>query len=276
MSYTNLHERPFKYRVIILICFLFFVVTTSRQVSAEWITFNTAPVNDEDSTIIRGLISKPVGDGPFAAVIIAHGCFGVEANQHSWAQRLNDWGYVTIIVDSFTPRDVNTVCESPQQVSPQTRACDVYGAAAYLRKQPFVNPNKIAMIGFSHGGWAALYVTQDYLPEQAKEEPIQAVVSYYPWCENKNLKTTTTPLLILAGAADDWTPVERCYNYINAQDSGYQQNITLKVYDQAYHGFDDLSMDPAVIYDGYTIAYDLNAATNSIKEIKEFLTRYLE
>jgi dienelactone hydrolase len=168
------------------------------------------------------------------------------------------------------------VCESPKKVSPETRACDVYGAAAYLRKQSFVDPQKIGMIGFSHGGWTALYVTQEYFPEQAKEEPVQAVVSYYPWCQSSRLKTTDTPLLVLAGAEDDWTPAERCSSYIDAQDSGYNNNITLKVYDRATHGFDDSNMNPPVIYEGYTIAYEASAAADSIAETKAFLARYLD
>ncbi|WP_432470280.1 dienelactone hydrolase family protein [Amphritea sp. HPY] len=265
----------FKYSSVI-VGILLFIMVVSEQVFAGWISFDTAPVNEEGSTSIRGLVSKPEGGGPFPAVIIAHGCFGVEPNHHIWAQRLNDWGYVAIIVDSFSSRDVSTVCESPNQVSPETRACDIYGAAAYLRKQSFVRPDKIAMIGFSHGGWSALYVAQDYLPEQAKEAPIQAVVSYYPWCESSSLKTTASPLLILSGKADDWTPVKRCYDYIDAQDRGYRNNISLKVFDKAYHGFDDSSMIPPVIYEGYTIAYDQGAAENSIDAAKAFLERHLD
>ncbi|PKH09331.1 dienelactone hydrolase family protein [Moritella sp. Urea-trap-13] len=264
-----------KYSSEIVAILLFFVMVSEPASSASWISFNTAPVNEQGSTSIRGLVSKPEGDGPFPAVIIAHGCFGVEPNHHIWAQRLNNWGYVAMIVDSFSSRGVSTVCESPNQVSPETRACDIYGAAAYLRKQSFVSPQKIGMIGFSHGGWTALYVAQDYLPEQAAEEPIQAIVSYYPWCESSSLKTTASPLLILSGKADDWTPVKRCYAYIDAQDRGYSKHISLQVFDKAYHGFDDSSMIPPVIYEGYTIAYDQSAAEASIIAVKAFLERHL-
>lgn len=266
----------FKYFPVIVAGILLFFVVVSEQVFAGWISFNSAPVNEEGSTPIRGLVLKPEGGGKFPAVIIAHGCFGVEPNHHAWAKRLNDWGYVAIIVDSFTSRDVTTVCESPNKVSAETRACDIYGAVAFLRKQPFVRPDKIAMIGFSHGGWTALYVAQDYLPEQAKEAPIQAVVSYYPWCESSSLETTAAPLLVLSGKEDDWTPVERCYDFIDDQDRGYKKNISLKVYDKAYHGFDDSNMVPPVVYDGYTIAYDQAAAENSIRAVKAFLDRYLD
>ena len=244
--------------------------------TADQVTFHTSPVNQQDKEVLYGEISKPEGAGPFAAVIIAHGCFGTDTNNAAWAKRLNSWGYAVIIVDSFKSRQVSTVCDSPKKVSPVTRAFDIYGAAAYLRKQPFINPDRIGVIGFSHGGWTALYVAQQYFPERAQEPAVQAVISFYPWCEKSRLKTTSVPLLVLAGQEDEWTPVSRCHKFIKAQKSGYRENITLKVYDGAYHGFDDSDLVTPVIYNGYTIRYNAAAATESIAETKSVLARYLQ
>jgi dienelactone hydrolase len=244
--------------------------------ASDRVTFHTSPVNQQDTDVLYGYVSKPEGPGPFAAVIIAHGCFGTDTNNYSWAKRLNSWGYAVMIVDSFTSREVSTVCESPKKVSPVARAFDIYGAAAYLRKQPFVIPTRIGVIGFSHGGWTALYVAQEYFPERAREPAVQAVVSFYPWCEKSRLKTTGVPLLVLAGQEDKWTPVSRCRKFIKAQKSGYGENIMLKVYDRAYHGFDDSDLVTPVIYDGYTIQYNEVAATESIAETRSFLARYLQ
>ena len=140
---------------------IFVVVLSSHQVVlADCDAFKSAPVGSANSKSIRGFVSRPEGTGPFPAIVIAHGCFGVEQNQFEWAQRLNAWGYVTVIIDSFTPREVKSVCSDPDFVSPETRAFDVFGAAAYLRKQSFVNHQKIGLIGFSHGGWTALCAAQ--------------------------------------------------------------------------------------------------------------------
>ncbi len=271
----NNPSRMFRLLVICFVCILILFDDEADANTEQWIHFKTAPVKNPSSQSIRGIISKPSGVGPFPAIIIAHGCFGVEDNHHVWANRLNNWGYVAIIVDSFTTRNENNVCSKPKKVSPRTRANDVYGAASHLRKEQYVDPDKIGVIGFSHGGWTALYVSQEYLPKKAKEYPLQAVVSFYPWCEKRNLTKTKTPLLILAGKNDTWTPVDRCKKLIKAQRTGFEKNIILIEYDNAYHGFDDANFEEPVEHDGYRIQFNADAAQNSIDETKAFLTRYL-
>jgi dienelactone hydrolase len=257
------------------ICALTFFNCGASSEVEQWVEFKSAPVDNPGSESILGALLKPSGAGPFPAVIIAHGCFGIEANHHDWARRLNEWGYVAFIVDSFTTRNESSVCESPKKVSPRTRANDIYGAAAHLRQKAFVDPDSIGMIGFSHGGWTALYVAQEYLPKKVNESPFQAIVAFYPWCEKRNLKQTNVPLLILAGTSDTWTPVDRCRKMIKSQRANFKKNILLIEYDNAYHGFDDPDFEKAMDYDGYTIKFDPNAAQFSIKETKEFLARNL-
>jgi dienelactone hydrolase len=262
-------------RYAVLLSFIL-VLAGGKMVFADWETFKTAPVDSADSQTIRGFVSKPEGTGPFPAVIIAHGCVGVEQNHFEWAQRLNSWGYVAIVVDSFGLREVDTVCSNPYWVSPKTRAYDVYGAAAYLRKQSFVNSEKIGLIGFSHGGWTALCAAQRNFPAKAKEAPFKAVIAYYPWCPWLGLKKTNTPLLVLMGEDDDWTPLSRCKKLLAAQKDEYKKNVSLIAYDNAYHDFDDSSKEPAEEYDGHILAFNSNAAVRSIKEAKGFFARYLD
>lgn len=256
---------------------LFVVVLSSNQVAlADWEHFKSAPVASAKSEIIRGFVSRPEGIGPFPAIIIAHGCFGVEQNQFEWAQRLNAWGYVTVIVDSFTPREVKSVCSDPELVSPETRAFDIFGVAAYLRKQSFVNSQKIGLIGFSHGGWTVLCATQRKFAATAQEDPLQVAVAYYPWCPRFGLKETNTPLLVLMGKEDDWTPVDRCESLLGAQDEEFKQFVRLIVYNHAHHGFDDSSNEPGTEFDGHVIAFDGDAAAKSIIDSKAFFTLYLD
>ena len=255
----------------------FVVVLSSNQVVlADWEHFKSAPVASAESKTIRGFVSRPEGIGPFPAIIIAHGCFGVEQNQFEWAQRLNAWGYVTVIVDSFTPRKVKGVCSDPELVSPETRAFDIFGVAAYLRKQSFVNPQKIGLIGFSHGGWTVLCATQKKFAATAREDPLQAAVAYYPWCPRFGLKKTNTPLLVLMGKEDDWTPVDRCEKLLGGQDEEFKQFVRLIAYNHAHHGFDDSSIEPDTEYEGHVIAFDRDAAAKSIIDSKAFFKLYLD
>ena len=66
----------------------------------------------DDADIITAYLSKPEGDGPFLAVLLLHGCLGLEreAAGHMWLglkhyeAALNDAGFVTLIVDSHGSR----------------------------------------------------------------------------------------------------------------------------------------------------------------------------
>ena len=273
------------YRFVVSVCLplirlftatlFIFLSSTHGSALADWKEFNSAPVQSTDSAKIRGFMSKPEGPGPFPAVIIAHGCFGVEQNQFEWAKRLNAWGYATVIVDSFSTREVSDVCSDPDAVSPEIRACDVFGAAAFLRKQTFVNPQRVGLIGFSHGGWTALYVAQEELPAQAQQEPLQAVVAYYPWCPSFGLKETKTPLLVLAGKKDDWTPLDRCERLLDNQENEFKKQVKLIAYDNAHHGFDDANFETPKVFDGHVISFESTAATKSIDDAKAYLARFL-
>jgi hypothetical protein len=63
---------------------------------------------------IEGHLSKPEGDGPFAAVVYLHGCAGLSENvRMNIAQLMTGWGYVSLAVDSFTSRGIKDQCNDP-------------------------------------------------------------------------------------------------------------------------------------------------------------------
>jgi len=192
-----------------------------------------------------------------------------------WAHRLNAWGYVTVILDSFNPRETNSVCSAPDLVPPVVRVFDVYGTAPYLRKQSFVNPKEIGLIVFSHGGWTALYASQGKLVTKAQEDTLPVIIAYYPWCPRFGLKETNSPLLILIGKEDDWTPLERCKKFLGAQDEEFKKYVRLTAYNHSYHGFDDPSRDPGSKFFGHILAFDRGAAVKSIYDSKAFFAHHL-
>src|SRR5215468_1789782 len=101
----------------------------------------------------NGKFSPPAGSGPFPAVVIMHGCGGPPGHSE-WVKRLNDWGYATYYIDSFTPRHLKNVC-AERQIKGYERVADAYAALAHLRARPDVRADKIGLIGFSHGAAAA-------------------------------------------------------------------------------------------------------------------------
>jgi dipeptidyl aminopeptidase/acylaminoacyl peptidase len=110
---------------------------------------------------IPGYLAKPEGAGPFPAVIGLHGCAGSPARKRKLVDELVGRGYVVLLVDSFATRGIEHACTSDPTFRPQfggvldipgERTSDAYGALAFLARQTFVDPQRVAAVGFSQGG----------------------------------------------------------------------------------------------------------------------------
>ena len=95
------------------------------------------------------------------AIVLLHGCGGLRdakgalALRHrDWAERLAGWGVVTLAPDSFTPRGPRSVCSLRERPAHpwRERSEDGYAALAMLAARPDVDPARILVLGWSHGG----------------------------------------------------------------------------------------------------------------------------
>ena len=221
----------------------------------------TSVVMDYYGERIPGLIGKPDGAGPFPAVVLMHGCAGVQPQNHIWAGDLNDWGYVTMVVDSFSGRGVREICSNLSKVTVPKRTADADTALQHLRSLPYVIKDRIAIMGWSHGGGVVLSALSGY---RGLSERFKAGVAMYPWCR---YQTFYAPVLIVIGGADDWNPAELC------EDLRRAENVQLEVYEGVYHSFDNPL--PARTYLGHTLGYDHVATVKAKKRVQEFLAKNL-
>ena len=107
-------------------------------------------------TLQRMALLKPAGDGPFPAIALLHQCAGLNPAVVAWARKAVARYYVVLLVDSLGPRGVKSVCYGPQAgVNLFRGARDALQAAEHLRRQPFVDKDRIALVGFSWGAMAA-------------------------------------------------------------------------------------------------------------------------
>ena len=224
---------------------------------------------------IPATLALPDGTGPFPAVIVLHGCGGVGGGQVIWAKRLNSWGYAALVPDSFAPRGVTAgVCAPSQQhlVTNQDRAGDVLSAALWLRTRPEIDGARIGVIGFSHGGGTAAWVTQRRY-EQLFPGLLKASVDYYGACRFPETHGTV-PLLALAGEDDTWGfPALSCRGF--AAKLGPDQVFEVHTYPGVVHAFDSVLQQHRVMKEGHPMDYDRDAAEDSFVRVKAFLDRYL-
>lgn len=226
---------------------------------------------------IRGKIFKPEGKGPFPAVVLLHGCGGIISCDYSWADKLVNWGYVAFIVDSLGPRHKNNVCNS-LEASPNLieRAIDAHGAKSYLKSLSFIVHDKIAVMGWSHGGMAAANAILPNLASytQQKIDPFSACISFYPYCVGP--LDFNAPILVLIGEKDNWTLAEWCSDVIRAaQKKGLKYEQKLSVYKDAHHRFDCNKFNNKK-KGKYIMHYNSQAEASSIVDVKQFLDKYLK
>ncbi len=228
-----------------------------------------ATMADGTSVELAARLVTPSGAGAFAAVVLLHGCDGTDLHS-DWVERsFDDWPYVFLDVDSLGPRGIAHACEGYGQVSSKMRARDADAARRWLAAQPFIDSDRIAVMGWSMGAETALQVTTNpYFNEPDRTDRFAAAVAFYPYCPFK-LRRPDAPMLLLIGEADDWTPPGTCRSMERIGDS--LPPFELVEYPNATHAF-DWAEAPAR-YFGHRLRYDAAATEDAYARVRAFLAK---
>src|SRR2546428_5753356 len=207
-------------------------------------TFPTMPGAVEQPGTVTGDLSLPGGSGRVPAVIVLHSCAGVQPPTGNWARELDRMGYAALVLDSFTGRGVKEICTGHTPVSIGSRLADVFRAQELLATHPRVDPQRLGVVGFSHGGWAALWASQEYYPRRVLRgtgSPPAAYAAFYPvGCNIRLLNETDMaggPVRIFHGTSDDWTTIDHCREWV-ARRRAAGKDVSIVQYDGALHAFD--------------------------------------
>lgn len=222
---------------------------------AERVVFSSldSDLTKGEPTRLVGWLLRPEGAGPFPAVVLLHGCSGLfsgstgekfSARHAEWADRLHGEGYVVLLPDSFNPRGLREICTLKDRpiLATRERTRDAYGALFFLQSLPVVRADRIAVMGWSHGGQTTLATITPQSPGRPKSFPqgdFRAAVAFYPGCttaRNNNYGARASTL-VLVGEADDWTPAAPCAEMVEAA-RGRGEAMTIIRYPGAYHDFD--------------------------------------
>ncbi|MDH3474686.1 MAG: dienelactone hydrolase family protein [Rhodospirillales bacterium] len=251
-----------------------------RLAKAQGVTLKPEPGQP-----LRGRLVRPAGQGPFPAVVLLHGCAGLEPYLDAWAGALAAWGYLALAVDSFGPRGLAEVCSLPEgEADPGDLVMDAFGAFAYLRGLNEVDPERIGVIGWDLGATRALAAVRETGPQEDFQGGFRAAVAFYPACLRTGNRFTA-PVLTLIGEADDWTPAGRCRLFVEASQGG-PNPVTLTVYPGATHFFDNPRYGAGFHYAaavnlektpprGAFLAYDAAAHDAALRRVEAFLAMHL-
>jgi carboxymethylenebutenolidase len=222
----------------------------------------------DGQTSLVGYVFKP--EGPHAArspaVVMMHGRAGPYSSlaegrydASTLSQRHQKWGhlwakqgYLAILVDGFGPRGFpqgfthQGYNQRPESVNEVTvRPFDAYGALAYLRTRNDVAADRIALQGWSNGASATLATMSSATPALKSPSPttgFRGALAFYPGCGLKGKFKAGlipyAPVRVFVGTADEEISPQECSDLVDVSRAQHA-NITIKVYPDATHDFDD-------------------------------------
>lgn len=149
--------------------------------SVNFIFFNSAEAvayKEEVLTIpydwswnLEVTLFKPVGDGPFPLVVVNHGKSGVPAREQPRFRAINatqeflSRGYAVILPmrTGFSKSDgvyKQRGCDLEKDAVLQAKSIDV--AIQHFIKQPYIDPNRVLIVGHSYGGLVSVAYGANY------------------------------------------------------------------------------------------------------------------
>jgi dienelactone hydrolase len=230
-------------------------------------------------------VTTPDGPGPFPTALLLSGCDGPKDNLRRWAAMLESVGWASIVVDSHGPRRFSDyeiwrlVC-SGQLLMGSERAGDLLVAIDDARRMRFVDPERMVLIGSSHGGWAImdllaldpprrLPTNLASLPATAPADPLSGVVGailLYPYCGQANRArhhpwSRPLPTLFVLAEDDMIAPSGFCLD-IAERLAAAGLPVEVILLDGVTHGFDqqDRSALSPLVFDPEATAAAMGAA----------------
>jgi dienelactone hydrolase len=290
-------------RALLLKSFIAVALSVAATAAAAQQSVNFPSLDGK--TNLTAYLSRPEGDAPRPALVVMHGCSGLVTSKgrifglyRAWMRALVVQGYSVLAVDSATSRGFGQTCSAGEARTTmwRDRPRDAYAALQYLQAQPFVQADRVGLMGWSQGGGVVLLSINDKSSGRPAElaHDFRAAVSFYPGvCSDRRQSkpftevepqswTTHVPLLVLIGEADTWTPFAPCEALLaGARARG--SSIELKSYPSAVHAFDAPNLPRRELPEYRTgddpipvIGTDQAARSDAFPRVLDFLKARLE
>lgn len=197
---------------------------------------------DGKPVTVSGELRIAQGSGRLPVVVLMHGSSGVGAAMEQWVHTFNAMGISTFVIDGFTGRGLTVVGPNQALLGRLNLIVDIYRSLEILAKHPRVDPERIALMGFSRGGQAALFASLDRFNELWNKSGIRfaAYIPFYPDCSTSYVGDTEVadkPIRIFHGTPDDYNPVASCKAYV-ARLQAAKRDVVLTEYPDSEHAFD--------------------------------------
>ncbi|WP_437225918.1 dienelactone hydrolase family protein [Planctomicrobium sp. SH661] len=205
-------------------------------------------------------------------ILIVHEWWGLNDYAKTRADQLAKMGYIAFALDMYGEGKVTEHPTQATQWSGVVRSntekwrSRALAGLDVLKKQPGVDPEKLAAIGYCFGGSTVLQMAY-------ADAPLKGVVSFHGALSPPNLETPVNPqVLVCTGGADTFVPAAQ----VDAFAFGMEQakaKYTIMVFGGARHGFTN---PDAARYGIENIAYDADADRRSWANMQLFFKELFE
>lgn len=180
------------------------------------------------------------------------------------AEQLRQRGFAVVVVDYLSAEGVANTCSG--EIRHETVGQYITAALDYARDLPNTDPDRLFVIGWSHGGAGVIAWLQTL---GSSERPAAGAVAVYPQCESREPWVSSLPVLVLLGGADDIALPEVCDQLEERLPEGTEARFS--TYPDGRHGF-DMTEGPEVLdLGGITIGRHPESGSAAWSEIFEFL-----
>ncbi len=230
--------------IYILIPFLFFGQERIEFLSNNPFSFNDimTSLHTQEEQLVYGILQMPDNweDGQVCPLVIAvAGSNGWSDHHYEYLEIYRQNGIATFELCSFQSRGVESTVGTQVEVTTAMMILDAYKAFEILANKPMINQNKIGITGWSLGGGVALFSAWQPLQKSINANlNFAAHLPLYPPCivTPTILDFGNSPIHILIGELDNWTPAEACLELLKKMPKN--SNIELTIYPEAHHSFD--------------------------------------
>ena len=190
------------------------------------------------------LPSNASRENKVAVMVILHGSGGEWSGRGAdHAEFLVQHGIGAFIVDTFVSRGLKKKDKYIQRlikVNFPDQLTDAFAALEVLHTHPFVDGNRIGVMGYSMGGITTILAAFEEIAQNSSRSKIKFAlhVSFYAPCiiQTENGRGTGAPIFCLWGEEDETTPRSRCEELVkHLQDGG--SSVKAIWYPDAAHGW---------------------------------------
>lgn len=215
--------------------------------------FLTGDANGKASTIAGVLRVPSVDTGRLPAVILVHGSGGPGGNIDYWQQQLNALGIATFALDVFSGRGITRTIEDQTQLGRLNGILDAYRALEIVAGRPWIDAERVVLMGFSRGGQVALYAALKRFQKmwRAGSHDFLAYIAFYASCFTQYIGDTDVagkPIRLFHGSDDDYVPVGPTRSYVERLRAA-GKDVELAEYAGAHHAFDNPRYERTILMD---------------------------